>query len=185
MDDRRAHPRFVSETRVEVRSFDRPERDVFWTTDISTGGVFVATPTPPPLGTRVQVHLQLWEGPIVLSARVVRRVTAEKAATKAPGAALAFTDLSPATQAQLDAYLAEYTGPHHERDLLRQSWVSVFPERVRMSEVLVAKAFELKRQGREQDASRVLEDAVELDPFNRALEQLFRASCATGPRTKC
>ena len=178
VNERRAHPRFESQTRVEVSILDRHELQTLWATNISKGGLFVATESPPPLGSKVHVDLRMFGGALVLHARVVHRVTPEMARGTAldPGAGLEFTDLNRSTRAQIEAYIAgRGIDAHEERHLLRQSWCSVFPDRVTKAEQRVVEAIELHNRDQVDRARALLAEAIELDPFNQELAALAAA----------
>ncbi len=178
VSDRRSNPRFVSETKVEVGPIERGEFEVLWTVNISTGGLFVATAHPPALGTRVQVHLSMVGGVLPLQATVVHRVSPEEAERTGlhAGVGLEFTELSTAVRDKIEAYIAgQETHAHEERDLLRQSWATVFPDRIAEAERLVVRAIELRGAGDMAEAQALLSEAIDLDPFNQALTALSAA----------
>lgn len=79
-----------------------------WTQDISRGGVFVATESPPALGTAVELTLALPGGDAVkLAAEVVRVIGPEESAAKGfqQGCGLTFHDLSPEVSKRLEAFV--------------------------------------------------------------------------------
>ncbi len=77
MTENREHPRSLARLRVAFQVGDGP-RTESRSRDLSLGGMFIETATPPPYGTAVRVHLRLpdLEGEACLEA-IVRWTTAE------------------------------------------------------------------------------------------------------------
>ncbi|MFH1811067.1 MAG: TIGR02266 family protein [Pseudomonadota bacterium] len=104
--ERRGEPRFE----VEV--------DVGWNTEhnfyqglsenLSEGGLFVATYDDLPLGTQLQVTLQLPDAPCITARAVVRWVRAHNRFTRdlAPGVGMQFTALDASAQAAIRSFLS-------------------------------------------------------------------------------
>ena len=120
MTGTRQHLRFLTQKRVELTADDRNDLRQVWMTDISKGGLFIATDTPPPLRTRMTVVLATPDGTVELSAEVVHIVDSKKAeALGTPcGIGLHFVDLSEERRAAIEAYveglvadLVESNGP--------------------------------------------------------------------------
>lgn len=88
----RAVPYFVTPSRVAVRS-DRTDLARLWREELSKGGLFVATDTPPPVGGRVQVRFDLDGSPLDLSAEVVVLVPASMDGHSPPGVGLHIPEL--------------------------------------------------------------------------------------------
>lgn len=103
----RRHPRFVTSTRVEIRTEDRGELRALWTENISKGGLFVRTEEPPPMRARVEVQLETPDGAITLSAEVVHQIDAAAAANLGhpAGVGLQFVNLSPEVRARIERYV--------------------------------------------------------------------------------
>ncbi len=79
MEERREHPRYDKIFKVQ---FETPERLVEeYTRNISLGGLFIATESPPPLNTVVEVNLMLYEimQNVRAEVRVVNIITPELA----------------------------------------------------------------------------------------------------------
>lgn len=68
----RQAPRF--DTMLEVRFDDPAKLEPDWATDISHGGMFIATDNPPDLRERINVRLALPQGELTLGAEVVHRI---------------------------------------------------------------------------------------------------------------
>src|SRR5260370_9364623 len=79
-------------TRLQVGWSSACEFLVAYSENISRGGIFVATPNPPPLREHVELLLELpdGQGPPKTYAEVVHRITAEQAKARRPAAAAAF-----------------------------------------------------------------------------------------------
>jgi uncharacterized protein (TIGR02266 family) len=103
----RAHPRLVTHDRVEVKVADRAGLRELWVKDISHGGLFVATETPPSIGQRVEVRIQTPAGEILMRAQVVHAVDARKArlAGIAAGVGLQFVDVTQDQRRAIQAYV--------------------------------------------------------------------------------
>lgn len=103
----REHPRFVTHQEVEVQIADRDELKKLWLRDISKGGLFVETETPPPLHQRLEVRIRIGEDTLALSAAVVHIMDPATAAKlgMAAGAGLQFVDLSAEHRRAIEAYV--------------------------------------------------------------------------------
>jgi len=105
-EDRRATPRRLVVTRVELRDGDRAAVGI--TEDISEGGLFVASFDVRPVGTVLEVALTLpgHEDPIVARAEVVRvRDNRAAVAERIPGMGMRFVDLDDAARASIRAWV--------------------------------------------------------------------------------
>ncbi len=108
-DSRRVHERFV--TALEVQFDDFPGLEAEYASNISRGGLFVRTATPPQLGTKVKLTLALPGGDKVkLDAEVVHRVSADDAAKRGgvAGVGLSFVALEPDTFAPIERLIAGF-----------------------------------------------------------------------------
>lgn len=105
-DERRAAPRVRFERPVHV---SRASDDNFYAgilQDISTGGVFVATAEPLPVGLRLQFELAIDEDPPVPLVGEVRWArTAEVVGEGEVGVGLAFIGLPPAVRARIERFV--------------------------------------------------------------------------------
>lgn len=88
-------PRFVGDQRVEVH-VDRLQLTDLWTKELSKGGLYVQSASPPAVGAKVEVCIECAAGEIRFNAQVVSVVPPERAATfqMPAGAGLQLTDLS-------------------------------------------------------------------------------------------
>jgi uncharacterized protein (TIGR02266 family) len=103
----RCHPRFTSATLVVLRGGSRDELRTLWMEDISNGGLFVRTDTPPRAGTKVAVEIETPGGHMWLRAEVVHvldRAAAEQIG-HTPGVGLQFIDLSPDKRRAIERYV--------------------------------------------------------------------------------
>jgi len=107
----RRHPRFVSRTEVRVAIAGRQDLEELWTRDIGSGGMFVATAAPPPLGTDLDIALQTPDGELHVQGRVVRVLDAATASASGaePGVGVEFTDLTQGRQGKLVQFLDQVT----------------------------------------------------------------------------
>lgn len=103
----RGNPRFVSSSLVKVRARDREDLRDLWMRDISKGGLFVETRTPPPPGTQIEVQLETPAGVISLRGTVVHVLSEAMAAGFGgePGVGVQFLDLDPSTRDAIQAYV--------------------------------------------------------------------------------
>lgn len=104
----RTSPRPQVACQVEVRRAPgaQPARLITYTQDISSGGLFVVTPTALPAGERVAVQISTpstWQ-PLTLSATVAWR--REAAGDEPAGIGLKFLDLAPSEQIALADFVA-------------------------------------------------------------------------------
>ncbi len=107
MQAKRRHLRFVTRDRVELAAGDRNALRQVWMTDISKGGLFVATDDPPGLRQRVEVRLETPDGALKLFAEVVHILSpddAERFGTSA-GVGLQFIDLDPDCRNAIESYV--------------------------------------------------------------------------------
>ncbi len=104
---KRQHPRFASRTEVELSLPGRPELGKFWTSDMSKGGMFIATPEPPPLRTKLFVTIKLPEGHVRLEAEVVHVVDVESATKRQTrsGVGVQFTHLGAAERTAVNNFV--------------------------------------------------------------------------------
>lgn len=94
--------RFESDLDVKIDSLAELAKQ--FASDISRGGLFVATQTPPALRARLRLHLTLPNGEVLtLPAEVVHRVLTGPRV----GVGLQLVDLQPGTFASIEALLAE------------------------------------------------------------------------------
>lgn len=105
----RRHPRFVSRTEVLVAVAGQQEIEALWTCDIGSGGLFVATATPPSLGTALDITLKTPGSELHVLGRVVRVVDAATAARDGsePGVGVEFTDLTEGRQLRIEHFLSD------------------------------------------------------------------------------
>lgn len=103
----RGSPRFISAHRVSVRAQDRADLRELWARDISKGGVFVETRSPPPPGTHLEVQLETPAGSMILRGTVVHVLTEAMAVGFGgrPGVGIQFTDLDTGTREAIQAYV--------------------------------------------------------------------------------
>ncbi len=103
-------PRLLSSNRVLLDT-DREGLRTLWNAELSKGGLYVETPAPPAVGTRVQVRLQSGGQTLCLNAQVVSVVTPDQSAIfqMAPGAGLQVTDLSGPKKTALKNYVEGLT----------------------------------------------------------------------------
>ena len=106
--DRRLAPRYAVAVEVTLES----EHNFFTglTQDLSSGGLFVATISRPPLGERVRVRITLPTSPtpldILTVVRWVRTRDVPGGGGKA-GVGLLFLELSPQAQQAIESFLAQ------------------------------------------------------------------------------
>lgn len=101
----------LSGASVVVRTHTLAELQALWGQDLSKGGLFVATPSPPPLGTRLPVELHTPGGSLSLTAEVVHVLDAETArlALHPAGAGLQLLDLAGDKRQALESYALGHT----------------------------------------------------------------------------
>ncbi len=104
--DRRL-PRFVARDRVSLRVEKSKDLEELWTRDISHGGMFVVTDTPPERGTRTTVMLETPVGAVEIKAEVVHVVSTETARSTGatPGVGLEFIDLDKERRESIRQYI--------------------------------------------------------------------------------
>ena len=96
-------------TVLRVSFPDRKSLEHCLMTNISRGGVFIATPAPEPIGTSLRIAIRI-EGDaedLVVTGVVVSQNYSDGPYGEARGMALAFDHPNPATQARLDALYEE------------------------------------------------------------------------------
>lgn len=99
---RRKARRIPGRVRVEIR-YDA-ERLQTETLDLSPGGVFLRTPDPIPIGTKLDLHIDLGDGGAVI--RSVGRVAWNCYSGPKKGVGAELTSLDDEAQARLEAYVA-------------------------------------------------------------------------------
>jgi len=102
-ENRRRSRRLEHELPVAYRTVGSFLTD--WAINISQGGMFINSRKPLPLGTEVEILIQLptTESPIGLNGKVSRVVPVADGGTVAPGMGIEFTDLDPSKREQLDS----------------------------------------------------------------------------------
>ena len=96
-------------TLLRVSFPDRRSLEQCLMTNISRGGVFVATAAPEPMGATLRIAIRI-EGDaedLVVDGVVVSQNFSDGRSGGVPGMALAFENLTPATRARLDALYEE------------------------------------------------------------------------------
>ncbi|MEQ8272162.1 MAG: PilZ domain-containing protein [Deltaproteobacteria bacterium] len=103
----RQHPRFIDERKVEVGFGSREALKEAWTVDISKGGMFIRTETPPAFGTQLTIHLSTPDGMLELDAEVVHVVSTESAAAfnQPPGIGVQFVSLDDDSKTRIEEYV--------------------------------------------------------------------------------
>ncbi|MBP7125532.1 TIGR02266 family protein [Myxococcota bacterium] len=104
--DLRQSPRLQYEASVELESDDR-----FYTgfsRNISTGGLFIAVPSPPPVGTRLTVRFRLptLQDPVEAEAEV--RWVRDGSGELMPGMGVRFLSLPDRVSQAIDQYLKQH-----------------------------------------------------------------------------
>lgn len=108
-DSRRVHERFVAA--LEVKFDDFPGLQTEYVSNISRGGLFVRTATPPDMGAKVKLTLSLPDGEqVTLDAEVVHRVPPEDAAARGgvAGVGVSFAKTGPKTFAPIERLLEQF-----------------------------------------------------------------------------
>lgn len=103
-------PQLTRPDRVEC-DVDRGQLGELWSQEISKGGLYVQTATPPPLGSRVEIRLETTAGRISLQSQVVTVVSPERSAAfgMPPGVGLQLSDLSAAKRTAIQDYVSGRT----------------------------------------------------------------------------
>ncbi|MEW5848851.1 MAG: PilZ domain-containing protein [Myxococcota bacterium] len=103
----RHEPRLKSNTTVRVQIPGREALAELAASNLSKGGLFVETPDPPAVGTRLTVQLTTPGGALTLHAEVVHRLDDAKARAfgQKPGAGLQFVDYDNEKRRELARYL--------------------------------------------------------------------------------
>jgi uncharacterized protein (TIGR02266 family) len=104
--NRRRWPRIALELAVRVKFASIAEAIESRTVDISRGGVFIQMREPRPMGTRVNVVMQVADGASLSLSGVVVRSVAMEDLSGPPGIAVVFTDLEEGAKKALDDLLA-------------------------------------------------------------------------------
>ncbi len=108
-ESRRQHARFAS--RLEVRFQSAPALSQAWTTNLSKGGLFVETDSPPPMNSVIELVLVLPEGKRVeIEGKVVHVLSPAQARQfgKRPGVGLAFDDVHGEMAARIEPLVQRY-----------------------------------------------------------------------------
>jgi uncharacterized protein (TIGR02266 family) len=104
----RRHPRYAADNPVDVRCDTWRAFIALYTRDISRGGMFVVTGSPPAVGTRLQIKLHLPADHVLeLAGRVAHVISPERAYVEdtQPGVGVELLDLGGATERQIDAFV--------------------------------------------------------------------------------
>jgi tetratricopeptide (TPR) repeat protein len=109
----RAHPRFVTRQKVELKVPGRDELRAYWTTDISRGGLFVESDDPPERGAELTINLETRDGALELFGTVVRSV---RDGPMPSGVGIQFTNLTVAKRSALEAYVEGIATELHAQD---------------------------------------------------------------------
>jgi len=105
--EKRQDPRFVTSTQVELTIEGGDHLHEVWTDEISKGGLFVRTTTPPSIGTKLEVRLNTPHGTLTLTAEVdhiVGEATFKQIGSLA-GVGLKFIDLGPQKKKAFERYI--------------------------------------------------------------------------------
>ncbi len=103
----RREPRFVSASQVEISIADPNDFHSLWTENISRGGMFIRTETPPPIGTKIGVRIQLTQGALAFNATVVHAVdrTMARHHGRAAGIGIRFDEIPEKARQSLERYV--------------------------------------------------------------------------------
>jgi uncharacterized protein (TIGR02266 family) len=103
----RRHERHATEEQVTIHVPGRDALYEMYTRDISKGGMFIASDTPMPQQSRIEVTLATPDGDLVLRGEVVHVLDAASAAAygQQAGMGVQFVDLTPEREERLNAYL--------------------------------------------------------------------------------
>lgn len=96
----REHPRFITHEEVRLEVEGRNDLRPVWMSDISKGGLFVQTPSPPPLRSRVTVTIDTPDGALALRGEVVHVLEGPHG-----GVGIQFLDLTPERRGGIEAYV--------------------------------------------------------------------------------
>jgi uncharacterized protein (TIGR02266 family) len=110
----RSTPRWLDATRVVVQLSSR-DVDAWWLRNLSHGGMFLETPTPPPRGTMLTIQLQAKGGVLTLQAEVVHTMDPHAAAVMGQpcGVGVQFVDMTAPQRSALARYLEGLTSQLH------------------------------------------------------------------------
>ncbi len=105
-DNKRRATRLHHEIPVAYRSVGSFLSD--WATNISQGGLFINTPKPLPVGTPVNILVQLPGAsfPFQLGGRVTRVNEVDVTASAVPGMGVEFTDVDDQKRREIEAFVA-------------------------------------------------------------------------------
>ncbi|MBI2376744.1 MAG: PilZ domain-containing protein [Deltaproteobacteria bacterium] len=115
----REHPRYVPPGRVTLTLHDKKELRRVWLEDISKGGMFAVTDHPPPLGTVIDVVLEVAGEELTLRARVVHAMEVAVAARLGhpAGIGLEFIDLDDQKRSAIGQFVDGIAARLRTRDL--------------------------------------------------------------------
>lgn len=154
---RRQQSRYQASLEVAFRDF--PELHLEYAANISRGGMFVRTRSPPPVRSRVRLVVRLPNGEAVEADAEVVHVISEVDAVRtgaAPGAGLQFLSRTPEFDGRIAELLASYEA-RRSRVLL----VGADPDyRERLSLPLVAAGFEVEAAASGEEAMTKLVDGL-------------------------
>jgi molecular chaperone DnaK len=103
----RRESRFVSATQVEISVSDPNEFHALWTDNISRGGMFLKTDSPPPVGTKIGVRIQLQQGVLAFTATVMHAVDPKLARHlgRTAGIGIKFDEIPEKARQSLERYV--------------------------------------------------------------------------------
>jgi len=110
--EKRKHPRFPVQIRIQYRAADQFFTD--YIQNLSLGGIFVETAEPLPVNTllKVQFSLPSMDVPVVADGLVVHSVQAGRKKNPAvSGMGIRFSDLDRKSKKALDVYLKKLQSP--------------------------------------------------------------------------
>ena len=100
--ERREHPRLPLVLRVRVGARNEAEFVERYSTNLSRGGIFLRTKTPRPIGTLLDLEVQLADGTKILRARGEVRFVAEDRPGTVPGMGVQFRELDEESRMLID-----------------------------------------------------------------------------------
>jgi molecular chaperone DnaK len=103
----RREPRFVSATQVEMSIADPSEFHTLWTENISRGGMFIRTESPPPVGTKIGIRINVQQGVLAFSGTVVHAVDRAQARHlgRTAGIGVKFDEIPEQARQSLERYV--------------------------------------------------------------------------------
>ncbi|NOZ85435.1 MAG: TIGR02266 family protein [Deltaproteobacteria bacterium] len=111
MDKRRAYPRIKARIKIKLGFGDVKEFQDVYARNISKGGIFLATTTPLPKGTKVLIRLMPPGAvrPFEIKGEVAHSVDTPEAIKKkrTPGMGIKFTDLTKPKQAAIEQFIKD------------------------------------------------------------------------------